>query len=123
MSLVLEWSDQAELSPNVRRLRAHVAVVRTLLDELERAAPSFGGPVDMAKVSCRAEYLAEELVRLAGRMNECAAVAALLAASAAAPHFECEGATSAASGAEPRALRSVPGTAHRVVGPTLIAER
>jgi hypothetical protein len=129
MSIAFERVDPG-VSSNIRQLRAHAAVVRTLLDELERAAPSFRSPVEAVMVSCRAEYLADELFRLARRMMDCAAVAALLAApqpgrGTDADEDKDSGATSAAaaSEAESRALAASPGTAHRVMGPTLTTER
>jgi hypothetical protein len=101
MSVAVERSNQLGLSPSVRRLRAHAAVVRSLLDELDRAAPSPSsglGPEE-AKVSCHAEYLAEELAHLARRITECAEVAAFLAASLFAAH-RLDASSSTASGTE-----------------------
>jgi hypothetical protein len=84
MSVVVERFEQPRLNPHVRGLRAHAAVVRALLDELERTAPfsdcSASDGFAAAELSCFASHIAEELARLAGRMLECAAVAALLAA-------------------------------------------
>ena len=80
MSVVVARLDESELPPNVLRLRAHAALVRTLLDELERAAPSPAGRPGAARLSCLAEHLAEELGSLARRMLECATIATLLAA-------------------------------------------
>jgi hypothetical protein len=81
MSALVERSVRPGFSPSVLRLRAHAALVRSLLDELDRAAPSSGFGLEEAIVSCHAEHLAEELARLARRMTECAEVGALLAAS------------------------------------------
>jgi hypothetical protein len=81
MAVVVERGDQLGLPPSVRRLRAHAAVVRSLLDELDRAAPASGLGFAEATASRHAEHLAEELAHLARRMLECAEVGALLAAS------------------------------------------
>lgn len=81
MSAFVETSDQLGLSPRVRRLRAHAAVVRSLLDELDRAVPASGLGFAEATASRHAEQLAEELAHLARRMLECADFGALLAAS------------------------------------------
>jgi hypothetical protein len=99
MSVVVERSNQIGLSPSVCRLRAHAAVVRSLLDELDRAAPSSGLGPQEATVSCHAEYLAEELAHLARRITECAEVAAFLAASLFAGH-RLDASSSTSSGTE-----------------------
>src|SRR5579872_5169899 len=99
ISVVVEPGDQLGLSPNVRRLRAHAAVVRSLLDELDRVAPASGLGFAEATASRHTEHLAEELAQLARRMLECADVGALLAASLFAEDG-CDASSSAASGTE-----------------------
>ncbi len=60
--------------PTLMRLRNHAALVRTLLDELDRVAPPAGGAmaVNLGVVG----QVAEEVARLGCRMLECAAAMA-----------------------------------------------
>jgi hypothetical protein len=61
----------AEIEPEraLKTLRNQAALVRALLDELERAAPPARGA---AMLQCAAAQLAEEVGRLSRRMRECA---------------------------------------------------
>jgi hypothetical protein len=121
MSVVIARLDEAELPPNVLRLRAHAALVRTLLDELERAAPSPAGRPGAARLASLAEHLAEELGGLARRMLECAAVATRLAADATRGQSEPDRTRS--SGADADRLPSTAEASHRAIGPALMTER
>jgi hypothetical protein len=61
----------AEIEPEraLKTLRNQAALVRALLDELERAAPPARGA---GILQCAAAQLAEEVGRLSRRMRECA---------------------------------------------------
>ena len=65
MNLTLAASN---LSPKVAVLRRHVALVRALLEELDRILPS---PGTSDHVELVAEQLIEELGRLGCRILEC----------------------------------------------------
>jgi hypothetical protein len=80
MPAVVEPVATFEIPSTLVKLRTHAAMVRTLLDELERAAP-LSAPMSTTDVQpSLAAQLAEELARLGCRMLECAAVVALMAA-------------------------------------------
>jgi hypothetical protein len=59
----------SRLSLSIVALRRHAALVRALLEELERIAPAVGGSADREVV---AEQLIEELSHLGHRILECA---------------------------------------------------
>jgi hypothetical protein len=75
-TLAVEHVEPRALPPDLARLRAHAAVARALLDELDRAAPAPGRHAEAAMLSALAEQLADELGRLADRLLECAHAAA-----------------------------------------------
>jgi hypothetical protein len=73
--------------PAVARLRVHAALLRALLDELDRFAPvSSPGGSREARVTYLTEHIAEELARLSCRMLECAAAMADSSSTALAGH-------------------------------------
>jgi hypothetical protein len=68
------WGE-IELPVEPARLRSHVAVVRALLDEIERLAPAVSSrsSSEAAVFKALGDQLAEEVGRLGSRMLECAA--------------------------------------------------
>ena len=70
MSFVPEESQASLGIAMLGRVRRHVALVRTLLDELERIAQA--PDASWREADCRA-HLIEELDRLQRRLLECAA--------------------------------------------------
>jgi hypothetical protein len=66
-------SGEIELPEEPARLRSHAALVRALLDEIERLAPVASGGSDAALFVALGDQLAEEVGRLGCRMLECAA--------------------------------------------------
>jgi len=62
----------AQLAPELLRLRSHAALVRALLDDLDRVVPFAGG----GRESLLGGQLVEELARLGSRVLECAAALA-----------------------------------------------
>jgi hypothetical protein len=75
MSTVFFRPAQLEPQPTMRRLRNHAALVRALLDELDRVAPPAGAGLGVQQ--CVAAQLAEEVARLGCRMLEYAAAIAV----------------------------------------------
>ena len=66
-------SGEIELPEEPARLRSHAALVRGLVDEIERIAPVPVRSSDAAVFAEMGEQLAEEVARLGYRMLECAA--------------------------------------------------
>jgi hypothetical protein len=66
-------SGEIELPEEPARLRSHAALVRALLDEIERLAPISSRGSDVALFNALSDQLAEEIGRLGCRMLECAA--------------------------------------------------
>jgi hypothetical protein len=79
MPLVVERFVSIEIPSTLVKLRTHAAMVRALLDELERAAPLSDRPSATDVQPSLAEQLAEELARLGCRMLECAAMVSVIA--------------------------------------------
>jgi hypothetical protein len=73
MSVAFFQSGEVQLPPAMAPLRSHAAVIRALLDELDRLAPLSARSGEAAVFNCLGEQLAEELRRLGSRMLECAA--------------------------------------------------
>ena len=67
-------SGEIELPEEPARLRSHAALVRALLDEVERLAPIVSpGGSEAAVFTALSDQLAEEVGRLGCRMLECSA--------------------------------------------------
>jgi hypothetical protein len=66
-------SGEIELPEEPARLRSHAALVRGLVDEIERIAPVSVRSSEAAVFAEMGEQLAEEVARLGYRMLECAA--------------------------------------------------
>jgi hypothetical protein len=73
MTIAFFQSGEVQLPPALAPLRSHAAVIRALLDELDRLAPLSARGGEPAAIACLGEQLAEELGRLGCRMLECAA--------------------------------------------------
>jgi hypothetical protein len=80
MPVVVERFAEVEIPSTLVKLRTHAAMVRALLDELERATPPAERVSKAAIHHSVAAQLAEELARLGCRLLECAAVVSLIAA-------------------------------------------
>lgn len=74
MSTSLSAMNELDRRRAIRGLRNRAALVRALLDELDRATSSTGGGSVVQE--CATEQLAEELARLGCRMLESAAAIA-----------------------------------------------
>jgi hypothetical protein len=66
-------SGEIQLPEALARLRSHAALVRALLDELDRLAPLSARSCEAAQFPAVGEQLAEEVARLGCRMLESAA--------------------------------------------------
>jgi hypothetical protein len=64
---------ELDLRGDLVRVRSHAATIRSLLDELDRLAPTSGTRTDEGARLDLHEQLAEELARLGGRLLEYAA--------------------------------------------------
>jgi hypothetical protein len=73
MSTAVSQFDQVDLSAALERIRVHAALVRALLDELDRLAPISERRPDAERFVALSEQHAEELGRLGCRIVECAA--------------------------------------------------
>jgi hypothetical protein len=70
MSIALVRFGEIDFPQALRRLRNQAALVRALLDELDRVAPAGGAHPAEARLALGAQ-LTEELRRLAFQMVEC----------------------------------------------------
>jgi hypothetical protein len=68
-----EPATEFELAARLMRIRGHAALLRALLDELERVAPLPTPSPDVVRVASLSEQLAEETGRLGRRLLDCAA--------------------------------------------------
>jgi hypothetical protein len=66
-------SGEVQLPRALARLRGNAALVRALLDELDRVAPLSARSSEAAQFTALGGQLAEEVGRLGCRMLECAA--------------------------------------------------
>jgi hypothetical protein len=73
MSAAFVQPSELDLPQALTRLRAHAALVRALLDELDRLAPLSARSSDAARLFAVGEQLAEEFGRLGCQIVECAA--------------------------------------------------
>jgi hypothetical protein len=73
MSTALLQFGQVDLWAALERLRAHAALVRALLDELDRLAPISERRPDAQRFVALSEQHVEELASLGCRIVECAA--------------------------------------------------
>jgi hypothetical protein len=68
-----EQPTECELAARLARIRGHAALVRALLDELERVAPHPVRTSDASRFASLSEQLAEETGRLGRCLLDCAA--------------------------------------------------
>jgi hypothetical protein len=84
MSTAVVQFGEVDFPRTLERLRARAALVRTLLDELDRLAPISDRRSDVARFVALSEQHAEELQRLGCQIIECAAAMAGIRAKPAA---------------------------------------
>jgi hypothetical protein len=76
MAAALSLSDEVRLPQMLAGLRSQVALVRALLDELDRRAQVSVRTSEAAQFAAIGGQVAEEVERLGSRMLECAAAMA-----------------------------------------------
>jgi hypothetical protein len=73
MAIAFVQSGEIELAKVLPQLRSQAALVRSLLDELDRHIPVCPGHPETVQFSVLGDQIAEEIERLGARMLECAA--------------------------------------------------
>jgi hypothetical protein len=73
MSIAFVQSGEIELPKVLARLRSQAALIRSLLDELDRHTPPSPRQQETVQFSALGVQIAEEIERLGARLLECAA--------------------------------------------------